>query len=75
MTIETLERHMEAVYRNLYRDLGETVPAEQVRTVARAHYESVSREARINDFVPLLVYRFAKAELVTSRRDELHNAA
>jgi hypothetical protein len=56
-------------------DLDAIVPAERVTAVGRAHYESLSRDAAVNDFIPLLVYRFAKEELIAGRRDDLHEAA
>ncbi len=75
MTTEELERQMNRLLQDLNRELEGQVPEERVTAVAHAHYESLNHSAAINDFVPLLVYRFAMEELVTSTRDELHDAA
>jgi hypothetical protein len=72
---DELERQMERLLRELQRDLEDSVPAARVTAVGRAHYESLHRGAAINDYIPLLVYRFAKEELVASRRDELQDSA
>ena len=75
MTSHDLELQMDRLLDDLQHDLEETVPAERVDAVARAHYESLSVGAAINDFIPLLVYRFAREELVRGSRDGLHDAA
>lgn len=75
MTTEELERQMDRLFRDLHHDFDESVPAEQVTAVGRAYYESIRRDAAINDFIPLLVHRFATDELVASRRDELQDGA
>jgi hypothetical protein len=75
MTPDELEHQMERLFRELHDDLGGSVGAGRVAAVSRAHYELLRRDAVINDFIPLLVYRFTKEELVASRRDELHHVA
>jgi hypothetical protein len=75
VTQEELERQLERLLHDLARDVGDGVAAERIGAVAVGHYERLRREATINDFIPLLVYRFAKEDLVSSSRDELHDAA
>jgi hypothetical protein len=75
VTTEELERHVDRLVQELDRELKGQVPEERIIAVAHAHYESLNRRAAFNDFVPLLVYRFAKEDLVTSRHDELQDAA
>lgn len=70
-----LEHQMERVFHDLLRDLGHDFPHERVVLVGRAHYESLRRDAVVNDYIPLLVYRLAKEELRSGARDELHDAA
>jgi hypothetical protein len=75
MTAEELERQMDKLPDDLHRDLGGVVPLERIRAVSDAHYVGLRRDAAINDFIPLLVYRFARDELVTAALDDLHEAA
>lgn len=75
MTQEELERQLDRLLRDLVRDVGDDVAPDRVEVVVMGNYERLRREAKINDFIPLLVYRFAKEDLVSSRRDELHHAA
>jgi hypothetical protein len=70
-----LERQLDKVFSDLVRDLGDNAAADQVTTIGHDHYERLRRDATVNDFIPLLVYRFTREELVRSRRDELHDAA
>lgn len=73
MSTEELDRKMAKLPHDLHRDLGGAIPLE--RAVSRAHYNGLRRDAAINDFIPLLVYRFAREELVTATRTDLHEAA
>jgi hypothetical protein len=73
-TTEELERQMDRFFLDLQRELDGRVAAPDT-AVARTHYESLVQDAAINDFIPLLVYRFAKEELVQSQPDELRRAA
>jgi hypothetical protein len=75
VTTDELERQIDRLPHDLRRDLGDAVPAERIGAVSRAHYDMLRRDAVINDFIPLLVYRFAKEELVASTRDALSDAA
>lgn len=75
MTQEELERQLERLLHDLARDVGDGVAAERIGAVAVGHYERLRREATINDFIPLLVYRLTKEELVRAGRDELPDAA
>jgi hypothetical protein len=60
---------------HLRRELAGTVPADRVAEVGLAHFERLSLNASIPDFIPLLVYRFAKEELLYATPDELQRAA
>ena len=75
MTSQQLEAQMDRVLANLVRELAEVAPAGEITSVSREHYERLRGPASITEFIPLLVYRFTKEELVTSRREELHHAA
>jgi hypothetical protein len=74
-TTEELERQMDRFFLDLQRELDGRVAAPEITAVARTHYESLVQDAAINDFIPLLVYRFTKEELVQSQPDELRRAA
>ena len=81
MTGEELERQMDRLFLDLDHDLGDGVAPERISTVSHeAHFESLRsrRGEKFNDFIPLLVYRFAKEEgmlVSVCARDELHDAA
>jgi hypothetical protein len=74
VTSEDLERQIDRVLDSLRERVGDSIDAARVRAVGLAHYESLRRHATINDFIPLLVYRYAKEELTQMRRDEFHRA-
>jgi hypothetical protein len=75
MTTEQLEVQMEHTLKSLVVDLGDEASAEQVLAVGSSHFERLQRDAAINDFIPLLVYRFTREELVAAGRGDLHVAA
>lgn len=74
MTTEQLDVQMDHTFKRLVVDLG-GVPAEQVVAVGTSHFERLQRDAAVNDFIPLLVYRFTREELVAGRHGDLHVAA
>jgi hypothetical protein len=75
MTTEQLDAQMEHMFRRLVDDLGNDVSVEHVRAVGTSHFERLERDAAVNDFIPLLVYRFAREELVAAQHADLHVAA
>lgn len=75
MNARELERQLDKVFSDLVRDLGDNAAADHVTTIGHDHYERLIRDATVHDFIPLLVYRFTREELVHSRREELHDAA
>jgi hypothetical protein len=66
MRSEELERQMERFLHSLQEELNGRVERERVAAVTAARFESVRREASINDFIPLLVHRFTREELVAA---------
>lgn len=74
MSPEQLEKQMNHILRNLVRDI-EHASADTIASAAHDHYERISTDATVNDFIPLLVYRFTKEEFVSVSREELHHAA
>jgi hypothetical protein len=75
MTSEQLDVQMDHIFERLVVDLGGDVSAEHVLAVGASHFERLQRDAAINDFIPLLVYRFTREELVAAGRGDLHVAA
>jgi hypothetical protein len=75
MTTEQLDVQMDHILKSLVVDLGREVSAEQVLAVGTSHFERLQRDAAINDFIPLLVYRFTREELVAAGRADLHVSA
>jgi hypothetical protein len=65
-----LEQEMDKVFRDLARGVGDGVEADRVDAVGHDKYEWLRQDATINDFLPLLVYRYTKEELVRSRHSE-----
>ena len=74
LTPQELERQTAARLNALKRELGDSVAAEQVETVGRRHLQRLCRDAKVTDFVPLLVYRFAREELVYADSGRIHDA-
>jgi len=75
MTPQELEEQTAKGLDNLRRELVGSVPGERVAEVGHAHFERISSNASIPDFVPLLVYRYAREELLYGAPDQLHQAA
>jgi hypothetical protein len=75
MTPQELEEQTARRLDALRRELAGRVEAERVAEVGRGHFERLSLHASIPDFIPLLVYRYAKEELLYSTEDQLHHAA
>lgn len=75
MTTDELARQTARQLEALRTELAGTPSAEQVTAVGNVHFERLRQEATVQDFIPLLVYRFTKEELVYSTRDRLHDAA
>jgi hypothetical protein len=67
-----LERQIAGRLDALQRELGPDFPAELVAAVGRYHADRLLAEATIADFVPQLVYRATKDDLL--RRDTLEQA-
>ena len=73
MTTQELELHMDRVFRQLHRDFDRAHSVEHVTATGKARYDLLRQGATVNDFIPLLVYRFAKDDLV--RGYDLRDAA
>ncbi len=74
MNAATLDHQVERQLESLRREFAHDVPASQVTAIGRAHFHQLSADARIPDFIPVLVYRFTREELRCSR-DDLSRAA
>jgi hypothetical protein len=75
MTPDDLERQTARGLDALRYELGDRVTAEEVAAVGRRQFERLIRDATITDFIPLLVYRCAKDELLRRVPAELDHAA
>jgi hypothetical protein len=69
-----LNRQIEQQLETLLREFADEIPASEVSPIVEAHFERLREDARITDFIPVFVYRYAREELRV-RRDELHRAA
>jgi hypothetical protein len=71
----TLDRQIDQVLDGLRREFADELPATQVTAVGEAYFDALQRDARITDFIPVLVQRYARDELLRCRREELNRAA
>jgi hypothetical protein len=70
-----LNRQVEQQLESLRREFGDKLPASFVTAIGHAQFEQLRTGAKIPDFIPVLVYRFTREELVRIDREELHRAA
>lgn len=75
METAELNRRVERQLENLCREFQHQVPASRVKALGRAHFEQLQTQARITDFIPVLVHRVTREDLQRSTRSELHRAA
>ena len=75
MTPDELDVQMEIVFEDLADELGNRVASDEVFAVGHRYYDELRASATIHDFIPLLVHRFTKDELVRSSRESLSDAA
>jgi hypothetical protein len=74
MKEEILSRQIEQQLESLRREFAE-IPSNQVTALGEAQFDRLRAGARITDFIPVLVHRYAREELLCIRRDELRSAA
>ena len=75
MRTEELNHRVERQLEYLCLEFGGEVPASQVTALGQAHFERLRAEAHINDFLPVLVHRFTREELLRITTADLHRAA
>lgn len=71
----TLDQQVDRQLESLRREFRDVVPPGQVTRIGQEYLAELRAEARIRHFIPILVYRFTRAELVEVRREDLHDAA
>jgi len=64
MNEEELQVHLERGLENLRREFADRVPAEHVTRIGRDRFERLIEDAKIIDFIPLLVYRQTREALL-----------
>jgi hypothetical protein len=69
-----LEQQVERQLQALMHEFGDELPAGEVAPIVEAQFRTLREHARIEEFIPVLVYRYAREELQI-RRKELHHAA
>jgi hypothetical protein len=72
---EELDRQVTRIVDDLCRECSPDVSAEQVDEIVHAHYGRLMQEATINDFIPLLVHRHTKEQLLRISHGELSGQA
>ena len=66
MNEEELQIHLERGLENLRREFADRVPAEHVTRIGRDRFERLIENAKIIDFIPLLVYRQTREALLVA---------
>ena len=70
-----LNRQVERQLEILRREFADEISASRITAVGEAYFEGLRADARIPDFIAVLVYRYTREELLRVERDELHGAA
>ena len=70
-----LEAHTAALLDALRRELGPDGSADRIKAVGRHHYERLLADATITDYIPLLVYRFTREDLLGAKPEQMQAAA
>lgn len=69
MNDEELHIHTERGLESLRREFAGKVTAEHVTSIGRDRFERLTRDAKIVEFIPLLVYRETREALLASQSD------
>ncbi len=64
--MEELQIHLERGLESLRREFADKVPAEHVTRIGRDRFERLIENAKIVDFIPLLVYRQTREALLVA---------
>jgi len=75
MEAHELEEHVERRLDALYREFADVVPETEIGRLSEANLSALRSTATIYDYIPLLVYRFTREQLLRSAPDELHRSA
>jgi hypothetical protein len=75
MNDEELQIHLERGLAHLQREFDGRVPAEHVTRIGRDRFERLIENAKILDFIPLLVYRQTREALLVFEPDEAERPA
>ena len=71
----TLDEQVGHVLEGLRREFADEHDASEVSAIGEARYAALRARARIPDFIPVLVYRYTREELIQVEREDLHRAA
>ncbi|HVN60606.1 MAG TPA: hypothetical protein VMT59_05050 [Gaiellaceae bacterium] len=75
MNEKELQIHLERGLAHLQREFADTVPAEHVTRIGKDRFERLFENAKIWDFIPLLVYRQTREALLAFKPEEHEPAA
>ena len=70
MNEEELQIHLERGLAHLQREFADRVPAEHVTRIGKDRFEKLIENAKIWDFIPLLVYRQTREALLVFQPEE-----
>jgi hypothetical protein len=71
---QELITHIERGLAALQREFADKVRADHVLEIGKDRFEALREHATITDFIPLLVYRQTREELLVCEPDEVHQA-
>ena len=69
MNLEELHVHIERGLETLRREFADTITAEHVTSIGNNRFERLIKDAKIVEFIPLLVYRETREALLVSQPD------
>ena len=75
METDQLQNHTLALLGGLHREFDGQFTPEHIEAIGRANFERLIVGARVLDFIPVLVYRATRNNLIDIRTDRLHDAA
>ena len=73
-TEETLRRKMSQGFESLRNEFADISP-ERVTAFGEAEFDRLRSDARITEFIPVLVHRYAREDLLRLREQKLRPAA
>jgi len=75
MNVDELSTHIARERDSLATEFGAKVSPDVISKLCDDHLRTLRSQATIYDYIPLLVYRHTREQLLAGTRDELHRSA